>query len=292
MATQILGRVGVVPKGEYDGLTQYKKLDIVTYNGQSYIAKQDSQGNAPTNILYWQLLAEKGADGQDGEDGKTPVRGVDYWNSADKAEVESDVMESITPILSNNLQTAKDYTDNQISRDFKDISYDENTATFIFTRHDNTTFTVDLPLEQTVKNGRYDDITNELVLVLVSNQEIRIPVSGLIDVYTGMESATIQVVINANNEITCNIKSGSISKTLLTTELQEEINAKATKEEMNLKYTKPLAGIPKTDMTSEVQTSLGKADTALQEHQDISGKVDKSSFVYDAETATLEITIL
>jgi len=31
------------------------------------------------------------------------------------------------------------------------------------------------------------------------------------------------------------------------------------------KYTKPSTGIPKTDLESAVQTSLGKADTALQE---------------------------
>lgn len=36
------------------------------------------------------------------------------------------------------------------------------------------------------------------------------------------------------------------------------------------KYDKPTGGILKTDLASSVQTSLGKADTALQEHQDIS----------------------
>lgn len=45
----------------------------------------------------------------------------------------------------------------------------------------------------------------------------------------------------------------------------------------NGKYTKPSTGIPKTDLASGVQTSLGKADTALQSHQDISGKADKSN---------------
>lgn len=40
------------------------------------------------------------------------------------------------------------------------------------------------------------------------------------------------------------------------------------------KYDKPSSGIPKTDLSSAVQTSLGKADTALQQHQDISGKAD------------------
>lgn len=41
-------------------------------------------------------------------------------------------------------------------------------------------------------------------------------------------------------------------------------------------YTKPSGGIPKTDLSSAVQTSLGKADTAVQ---DVSGKEDKSNKV-------------
>jgi len=43
------------------------------------------------------------------------------------------------------------------------------------------------------------------------------------------------------------------------------------------KYTKPGNGIPSSDMASEVQSSLGKADTALQQHQDISHKADKDT---------------
>ena len=161
--------------------------------------------------------------------------GTDYWTNQDKAEIVQDTIQDLQPTLSSNLQTAKDYTDNQIARDFKNISYDNTTATFVFTRHDNTTFTVDLPIEQTVKNGYYDDTTEELVLVLVSNQEIRIPATGLIDDYSGQTSATIQVSISADNKITCNIVSGSISKTLLTSELQTEINNKANRNELPTK---------------------------------------------------------
>lgn len=50
--------------------------------------------------------------------------------------------------------------------------------------------------------------------------------------------------------------------------ITEKLNEKGT-------YSKPNTGIPKTDLSSSVQTSLNKADTALQKHQDISGKVDK-----------------
>lgn len=49
-------------------------------------------------------------------------------------------------------------------------------------------------------------------------------------------------------------------------------------------YTKPAAGIPKSDLASGVQASLGKADTALQKHQDISGKLDKTG---DASNTTV-----
>ena len=37
----------------------------------------------------------------------------------------------------------------------------------------------------------------------------------------------------------------------------------------NSKYSKPTGGIPKTDLANDVQTSLGKAETALQEHQSL-----------------------
>ena len=39
----------------------------------------------------------------------------------------------------------------------------------------------------------------------------------------------------------------------------------------NGKYSKPSGGIPKTDLASDVRSSLGKADTALQSHQSLSG---------------------
>ena len=52
---------------------------------------------------------------------------------------------------------------------------------------------------------------------------------------------------------------------------------KAVTDELADKYEKPSGGIPKTDLASDVQTSLGKADSALQTHQDISGKADKAT---------------
>ena len=46
------------------------------------------------------------------------------------------------------------------------------------------------------------------------------------------------------------------------------------------KYVKPSAGIPKTDLASDVQTSLGKADTASQTDENVKQTIDTSNVNY------------
>lgn len=56
--TTKLGRVGLVLKGAYSTSARYEKLDVVTYNGSSYAAKQATQGNDPPDDAYWQIMAD------------------------------------------------------------------------------------------------------------------------------------------------------------------------------------------------------------------------------------------
>lgn len=67
--------------------------------------------------------------------------------------------------------------------------------------------------------------------------------------------------------------SGGIPSTDMTSAVQTSLGKADTA------YQKPGTGIPSTDMTTAVQTSLSKANTALQSHQDISGKEDKTNKV-------------
>ncbi len=50
----------LVHMGEYDPLTPYLRLNTVSYQNSSYMAKQDTDGNLPTNTTYWGMIAEKG----------------------------------------------------------------------------------------------------------------------------------------------------------------------------------------------------------------------------------------
>ena len=59
---------------------------------------------------------------------------------------------------------------------------------------------------------------------------------------------------------------------------------KELSDRVNGKYSKPTNGIPKTDLDSSVQASLGKADTALQSHQSV-------TLATGANNGTLKITV-
>ena len=59
MATINIGNLTFTHKGDYNGSTAYAKNDVVYYstNGNAYIAKQATTGNAPTNATYWNQFA-------------------------------------------------------------------------------------------------------------------------------------------------------------------------------------------------------------------------------------------
>lgn len=63
---------------------------------------------------------------------------------------------------------------------------------------------------------------------------------------------------------------------------KEKLANAALISDVDTKYTKPEAGIPESDLSVNVQESLALANTALQEHQDISGKLDVTAQAADS----------
>jgi hypothetical protein len=56
-----LGKIIPRIKGNYSSSTTYDVLDVVYYNGSSYICKQSgTRAKTPTNTTYWQIFALKG----------------------------------------------------------------------------------------------------------------------------------------------------------------------------------------------------------------------------------------
>ena len=121
-----------------------------------------------------------------------------------------------------------------------------------------STGTIDLPLETMVVGATYDNTNKKIVLTLKNGSTIDVPVADLV---SGLQSE----ITNANK-----LNADLVDDTSTT----HKFTSTSEKNSWNAKYDKPSGGIPSTDMSSGVQASLEKAETAIQ---DVSGKEDKSN---------------
>ena len=151
--------------------------------------------------------------------------------------------------------------------------------TYTFTQDGKTIGTIKLAKDLVVASGTVvlHDGVKCLELTLTSGDVVHIPVSDLVDTYTAKQNATqIQVAISDANEISASIVAGSVTKTeladsaVVTAKIADTAVTKAklaTDVQTSLgkadsAYQKPTTGIPKSDLATDVQTSLGKADAA------------------------------
>ena len=240
-----------------------------------------------------------GVDGQDGADGYTPQKGVDYFTEQDIEEIEGDILNEVytkseTDTLLDEKADVEDIPDvsNFITKDVNNLTnytLKTNTGSLIDLEINDTTYvvtlklknqdgtvistdTIDLPLESVVVSGRYDNTTKKVILTLENGSEVDFSVADLV--------AGLQTEITSQNKLASDLvdDTNSGNKFVTTSE----------KQTWNNKYDKPNGGILKTDLASDVQTSLGKADTAIQSHQDISGKEDKTNKVTSISSSSTD----
>ena len=215
-----------------------------------------------------------GAKGDKGEQGYTPQKGIDYYTNSDKAEIEADLrneLSSMIPDVSNFITAT---VNNLVNYYLKTDVYNKDEINALISTSKTGIFEVvsELPTPslQTL-NTIYLVPSNNPKTQNVKDEYLTIPIN---DGY-GWENIG-STSIDLSGYATETWVNSQISDFLTDTEIQQLINTA-----VNAKYTKPLTGIPKTDLVSTVQTSLDKADTAIQ----------ASNFVYDSVTETLSITI-
>lgn len=64
--TYTLGKVALTPRGAYSSSTTYQPLDIISYNGSSYLVLTSVYGVNPPNSRYYLTIASKGDTGTAG----------------------------------------------------------------------------------------------------------------------------------------------------------------------------------------------------------------------------------
>ena len=78
MSSYTIGQIGLNFRGDYIPGTTYSKLDVVTYNGSSYVAIAASTNVTPDTSTHWKLLAHGYED-----DPKATPFSLDYGTTSD-----------------------------------------------------------------------------------------------------------------------------------------------------------------------------------------------------------------
>ena len=154
------------------------------------------------------------------------------------------------------LEDAKKYADENDADTQYGIEYDSVTKKIKLVSDTSKT---EIDATDFIKDGMIESVAlseDGLNLVITWNTDsdkgennvTTIPLTGLVDIYTGVDGTTVTVSVSSDDKISAEVKTGSLKDGHIASD----------------------AAIAKGKLAADVQASLGKADTALQEHQDIS----------------------
>jgi hypothetical protein len=236
--------------------------DFFTFPDAGQTGGDDGIDEAPKDNKYyvrkngaWVVMPDTGEGGTVGGY-EPPAGGIpkgdlstavqESLNKADTAlqEEEDPVYTADKPTIAKKTEVAAAVsahnTDTDAHTDIRDaigdligiVEWDHDTYTLTFTARNGETLKVDLPLEALAKDIDYDPATQEIVITKQDDTEIRISVASLVDEYTGLTNAHIQITIE-NHEIEATLLDGSIGEAKLSPALLAKINGKADKSEID-----------------------------------------------------------
>lgn len=220
--------------------------DIVTHNVSEFATA--AQGAKADSAL--QAADKEELQGNiNGVAGRVKAIEDDYLKGADKTGLQGEIASA--------LAEAKKYADDNDADTTYGIVYDTEGKKIKLVAGETN---MEIDATAFIKDGMVSgveikEIENVKNLVITFNTDagkeaINVPLTQLIDIYTGVDGDEIKVVVSSDNKISAELKNGSIAKERL---------------------------------SAGVQESLGKADTALQSHQDISHLATKTDLSHKAD---------
>lgn len=95
------------------------------------------------------------------------------------------------------------------------VTLDESTGIFTFTRKNGTTIKLDTKLEKLILNWNYDKNKQILYLILSDGSQMPIDLSSLISQYEFVDSTTIRWVIGTDGKVAAEIIRGTITDEMI-----------------------------------------------------------------------------
>ena len=136
--------------------------------------------------------------------GNSYVSGISYSNTDGEPQLSVSKGGTSTPVSLTGLITGAEL----------------DTSTMILTLHvsGGEDITINLPKDNFIVSGSYNEETKEIELTMKDGSVIKIPAGDLVDIYTGGATATVAVSVSSGNVITANVKLSATAGNALTAE--------------------------------------------------------------------------
>lgn len=111
----------------------------------------------------------------------------------------------------------------QLNNMVTDVSFNDKNGVISITKHNGTVLNIDTAMEKIAVNFEYNAQTQQLILTLENGEKQYIDMSALITQYEFKGTDTIAFSVDSDGKVSASIKSGSITKAMLSSEVMSAI---------------------------------------------------------------------
>lgn len=111
----------------------------------------------------------------------------------------------------------------QLNNMITDIAVNDKNGVISITKYNGTVLNIDTAMEKIAVNFEYNAQTQQLILTLENGEKQYIDMSALITQYEFKDTDTIAFSIDSDGKVSASIKSGSITKAMLSSEVMSAI---------------------------------------------------------------------
>lgn len=111
----------------------------------------------------------------------------------------------------------------QLNNMVTDVSFNDKNGVISITKYNGTVLNIDTAMEKIAVNFEYNAQTQQLILTLENGEKQYIDISALITQYEFKDTDTIAFSIDSSGKVSASIKSGSITKAMLSSEVMSAI---------------------------------------------------------------------
>lgn len=111
----------------------------------------------------------------------------------------------------------------QLNNMVTDVSFNDNNGVISITKYNGTVLNIDTAIEKIAVNFEYNAQTQQLILTLENGEKQYIDMSALVTQYEFKDTDTIAFSVDSDGKVSASIKSGSITKAMLSSEVMSAI---------------------------------------------------------------------